>query len=163
MLLAVLLLSCAQGASNCDGKDFYVTRIEGDSMLPTLQTNDVTVINRAYPYRKLRRGDIAIIRSDYGYNVIHRIIRRHRGGKWITRGDNNRREDYVILTADNYGGLALVGESSIARHNRFLVKRAEQNEKKHTQLVAENDIDRDRLVNARAEMDFVYTWALRDT
>ncbi len=99
--------------------DYQYTRISGQSMLPILKNGDIAVIYKAYPYRKIRIGDVVIIKSKRGYNVIHRIVKRYRGGTWVTKGDNNDREDYEVLTKKNFGGLALIGEG-LNRYNKYL-------------------------------------------
>jgi signal peptidase I len=99
------------------GSDYQITRISGNSMLPTLNSGEVAVVFKAYPFSKLRIGDVVIIESERGYNVIHRIVRRHRGGTWVTQGDNNRNEDREVLNSKNFGGLALVDESMVRYQN----------------------------------------------
>lgn len=66
-------------------------------MLPTLKSGKTAVVYKAYPYKRLRVGDIVIIESEKGFSVIHRIVRRYRGGLWVTQGDNNKREDREVL------------------------------------------------------------------
>ena len=99
--------------------DFSFTRISGNSMLPTLQSGEMAVVYKAYPYHNLQVGDVVIIESKRGYNVIHRIVRRYRGNYWVTQGDNNRREDREVLSQKNFGGLALVDES-MTRYQTYM-------------------------------------------
>lgn len=100
--------------------DYQYTRISGSSMLPTLKHGEMTVVYKAYPYEKLRAGDIVIIESERGFSVIHRVERRYRGQLWVTKGDNNKKEDYEVLSPKNFGGLALVGASTLKRYESHL-------------------------------------------
>jgi len=115
---ALLTLASFSNAQSFD-PDYQITRISGNSMLPTLQSGDTATVYKAYPYKKLRVGDVVIIESERGYNVIHRIVRRYRGGTWVTQGDNNAREDREVLSKKNFAGLALV-DQSIGRYQNYL-------------------------------------------
>ena len=125
--LGLSLASHAQTGVPEEGYNF--TRVSGVSMLPTLKSGDVTVVYEDYPYRRLRVGDVVIVNSEKGYSVIHRIVRRDRGARWVTKGDNNRCEDREKLTQDNFGGLALV-DDSIARYQKFVAEN-------HNELIPE--------------------------
>ena len=126
-LIAIASISLVSAASAYNvspaklGADYNITRISGNSMLPTLQSGETAVVYKAYPFKKLRIGDVVIIESERGYNVIHRIVRRARGGAWVTQGDNNRHTDREVLKQDNFGGLALVDESMV-RYQKYLAK-----------------------------------------
>lgn len=120
------------------GADYNITRISGNSMLPTLKSGETAVVFKAYPFKKLRIGDVVIIESKRGYNVIHRIVRRSRGGTWVTQGDNNRHEDREVLKNSNFGGLALVDESMV-RYQKYLASIAPKSEKTEKALVAMAD------------------------
>jgi len=109
----------ANGVAVENGYNF--TRVSGVSMLPTLKSGDVAVVFEDYPYRSLKVGDVVIVKSENGPNVIHRIIRHYRGSLWITKGDNNRFEDREVLSFSNYAGLALVDES-INHYNEYIGK-----------------------------------------
>ncbi|MDD4348463.1 MAG: signal peptidase I [Opitutales bacterium] len=100
--------------------DYASIRICGNSMLPTLKSGEVTTVYKKYPYRELRKGDVVIVESEKGFSVIHRIVRRYRGNLWVTQGDNNDREDREVLSPKNFAGLALVGESTLARYNQHI-------------------------------------------
>jgi signal peptidase I len=121
-LVALVFASAVNGqvAANM-GKDYEFTRISGNSMLPTLKSGETAMVYKAYPFKKLRVGDIVIIESEKGYSVIHRIIRRYRGRTWVTQGDNNRHEDREVLTSNNFRGLALVDQSMV-RYQKFLAQ-----------------------------------------
>lgn len=123
LLIATVAISLATSASaiptNANSADYEFTRISGNSMLPTLNSGEVAVVFKAYPYKKLRVGDVVIVKSERGFSVIHRIVRRYRGGLWVTRGDNNKREDREVLTKKNFRGLALV-DDSMARYQKYV-------------------------------------------
>lgn len=99
-------------------REFASIRVSGSSMLPTLKSGEMTTVYKKYPYRKLHKGDVVVVKSEKGYSVIHRIVRRYRGNLWVTQGDNNAREDHEVLSPENYGGLALVGELALVYRDR---------------------------------------------
>ncbi len=141
--LLVLATSCVLSSANAinvkpEGRDYQITRISGNSMLPTLKGGETAVVYKAYPFKKLRIGDVVIIESEKGYSVIHRIVRRHRGGTWITQGDNNRHEDREVLKSSNFGGLALVDESMV-RYQNYLASITPDTEVEETTRVARAD------------------------
>jgi len=119
-VLMVLSGSVMLEASSAVAEQGYnFTRISGSSMLPTLKSGETAVVFENYPFNKVRVGDVVIIKSEKGFNVIHRVLRRYRGGLWVTKGDNNRFEDREVLTSKNFGGLALVGDS-MNRYHEYL-------------------------------------------
>ncbi len=120
------------------GTDYQMTRVSGKSMLPTLKSGETAVVYKAYPFKKLRVGDVVIIESTKGYNVIHRIVRRYRGGTWVTQGDNNKHEDREVLTHKNFGGLALVDES-VVRYQKYLASIGGEKKEAEKTLVAMAD------------------------
>lgn len=89
-------------------------------MLETLKSGELTLCYSPYPFKSLRRFDIVIIDSERGFSVIHRIVRRYRGGLWVTKGDNNEKEDRELLGPDNFSGLVLVDSSSIKHFQTYL-------------------------------------------
>ena len=141
-LIALVAISLVSGVSAVPahklGADYNITRISGNSMLPTLKSGETAVVFKAYPFKKLRIGDVVIIESSRGYNVIHRIVRRSRGGTWVTQGDNNRHEDREILNNNNFGGLALVDESMV-RYQKYLASINPKSDKTEETLVAMAD------------------------
>ena len=154
-LIAAIVLTAASALSarsqQISSTDFMFTRISGNSMLPTLNSGETATVYKAYPFKKLRVGDIVIIKSERGYNVIHRIVRRYRGGMWVTQGDNNRREDREVLSKRNFGGLALV-EQSMVRYQNYVTSLEGAPASTHSAQVAladqNNTLDRfSRLAN----------------
>ena len=79
-------------------------------MLPTLRSGQETIIYKAFPFKKLRIGDIVIINYE-SYSIIHRIVDKERFRKLITKGDNNKYKDSTYLSPKNYGGLAITDET----------------------------------------------------
>jgi len=142
LLIAVaamsLVSSANANASNDQANDYQITLVSGKSMLPTLKNGETAVVYQAYPFEKLRLGDVVIIDSESGQKVIHRIVRRGRGGAWVTQGDNNRHEDREILSKHNFGGLALVDDSMV-RYREYVASIAPQKNKPCETLVAMAD------------------------
>lgn len=80
----------------------HLYRIFGHSMMPTLEHGQ-EVYCQPVPFHKLKIGDIVAFTNKNNYAIIHRIVRR-RGPFWITKGDNNKREDRQLLSFTNYIG-----------------------------------------------------------
>jgi signal peptidase I len=89
----------------------YTRRVDGTSMLPTLEEGDLVVIQNV-PFADLHVGDIIVYNppcSATGSSVIHRIV-NFSGGGAITRGDNNPYTDIAggiatgPITANCYVG-----------------------------------------------------------
>ena len=89
----------------------YTRRVDGTSMLPTLEEGDLVVIQNV-PFSSLHVGDIIVYDppcSATGSSVIHRII-GFSGNGAITKGDNNPYNDPTgristgPITADCYVG-----------------------------------------------------------
>ena len=69
-------------------------RVDGTSMLPTLEGGDLVVIQNV-PIKDIRVGDIIVYNglcSSSGLSVVHRVIQNTSGGL-ITKGDNNPEPD----------------------------------------------------------------------
>lgn len=75
-------------------------RVFGRSMLPTLKHGQ-DVYCAPVPFNMLKIGDIVAFTNKNHYTTIHRIVRR-KGPFWITKGDNNKREDRTLLSFTNY-------------------------------------------------------------
>ncbi|MDG7006941.1 MAG: signal peptidase I [Nitrososphaerota archaeon] len=70
-------------------------RVDGTSMLPTLEGGDLVVIQNA-PISDIHVGDIIVysgLCSTSGLSVVHRVIQITSGGGLITKGDNNPEPD----------------------------------------------------------------------
>jgi signal peptidase I len=71
-------------------------RVDGTSMLPTLEGGDLVVI-QGVPMSDVHVGDIIVYNSlcsTTGQSVVHRVV-NITGGGLITKGDNNRANDVV--------------------------------------------------------------------
>lgn len=89
----------------------YTRRVDGTSMLPTLEEGDLVIIQNV-PFSDLHVGDIIVYNppcSATGSSVIHRIVNFSSGGA-VTRGDNNGYTDIAggiatgPITANCYVG-----------------------------------------------------------
>ncbi len=70
-------------------------RVDGVSMLPTLEGGDLVVIQNV-PVNQIHVGDIIVysgVCSAQGESVVHRVVNITAGGGLITKGDNNRYTD----------------------------------------------------------------------
>jgi signal peptidase I len=144
----VLFALVASVSAQTQDAHFEYTRVSGNSMLPGLKSGEMTVICKSYPFEKLRIGDVVIIESERGFSVIHRVVRRHRNGTWITQGDNNPRADREVLSSSNFGGLALVDES-VARFNKYVASLNPEIAANHKVALADKSATVERLNRTR--------------
>jgi signal peptidase I len=76
----------------------YTRRVDGTSMLPTLENGDLVVVVHA-PFDQLKLGDIIVYSppcSQFSELVIHRIVAfSNASGYPVTKGDNNPYSDPV--------------------------------------------------------------------
>ena len=73
------------------------------SMLPTIKPGDILLLDHI-PYADLKVGDIVLRKESWvPLLVCHRIVKRstHRV---VTKGDNNKEEDYGWMTPKTYAG-----------------------------------------------------------
>ncbi len=73
------------------------------SMEPTIKTGSLCFINRHAPYKDIKKKDIIAFRLDDKTLVTHRVVKITKEGL-TTKGDNNKKKDEKIITADNYVG-----------------------------------------------------------
>lgn len=88
----------------------------GNSMEPAIHEGQSIEVNCSYPYASLKVGDVVWFQSNgfiaqanwnkgnYALKTVHRIVRKDRWGHWHTEGDNNSKEDFSIVTSNNYLG-----------------------------------------------------------
>jgi signal peptidase I len=72
-------------------------RVDGTSMLPTLEGGDLVVI-QGVPIGDVHVGDIIVYNglcSSTGLSVVHRVVDITSSGTLITKGDNNGADDQV--------------------------------------------------------------------
>jgi signal peptidase I len=76
--------------------------IDGTSMVPTLVDGDLAIVRAEGEPRK---GEIVLYHDPrLGVDVLHRIVRETRGGRFVMKGDNNDYLDDARPTADELGG-----------------------------------------------------------
>lgn len=78
----------------------HLYRVFGHSMMPTFKHGQ-EVLAISTNYYSLKIGDIVAFTNKNHYTTIHRIVGR-KGPFWITKGDNNKREDRQLLSYTNY-------------------------------------------------------------
>ena len=66
-------------------------RARGDSMHPSIRSNDLLEVERVDP-ATIRRGDVVLARLSRGLTA-HRVVRITREGWFVTRGDNAPGDD----------------------------------------------------------------------
>lgn len=85
-------------------------RARGASMSPLVRDGDVVLVQPVAP-RAVRVGDVVLCRSDAGFPVAHRVVRRldgPDGRRFLVQGDQALRVDGVIPGAQVYGRLVAV-------------------------------------------------------
>ena len=82
-------------------------RARGDSMHPSIRSNDLLEVERVDP-ASIRRGDVVLARLSRGLTA-HRVVRITPEGWFVTRGDNAPGEDEPFTAG------AIVGRVRAAR------------------------------------------------
>lgn len=82
---------------------FKAYAITTDSMYPYLKKGDIAIINTNSEYGE---GDVVtFLPQGYNKTITHRIIEyREQTGTYITKGDNNGKEDFYKVTVDDIIG-----------------------------------------------------------
>ena len=78
-------------------------RVDGTSMLPTLEGGDLVVI-QGVPVSDVHVGDIIVysgLCSTTGVSVVHRVVDKTNAGGLITKGDNNGGTDQSLNIASS--------------------------------------------------------------
>lgn len=83
------------------GNTSYIMLL-GESMTPTIESGTLIV---AQPEEKYFLGDIIAFVNEDKINVVHRIVEETEEG-FVTKGDNNRRNDPSFVTYDDILGRA---------------------------------------------------------
>ena len=73
------------------------------SMEPTIKTGSLCFINKKVDIQEIKKKDIIAFKFDDGTLVTHRVDKINKDGI-ITKGDNNKRVDDGVVTANNYVG-----------------------------------------------------------
>lgn len=87
--------------------EFFLARLCGSSMFPTLRGADKVVV-KSVGFEELKLRDIIIFKQN-GLKVCHRIIKIDRkNSRLYTRGDFNAKGDEEVKAEDIYGRVAAV-------------------------------------------------------
>lgn len=73
------------------------------SMEPTIKTGSLCFINKKMDVQEIKKKDVIAFKLDDGTLVTHRVDKINKDGI-ITKGDNNKRVDDGVVTANNYVG-----------------------------------------------------------
>ena len=73
------------------------------SMEPTIKTGSLCFINKKVDVQEIKKKDVIAFKLDDGTLVTHRVDKINKDGI-ITKGDNNKRVDDGVVTANNYVG-----------------------------------------------------------
>ena len=73
------------------------------SMEPTIKTGSLCFINKKVDFQEIKKKDVIAFKLDDGTLVTHRVNKINKDGI-ITKGDNNKRVDDGVVTANNYVG-----------------------------------------------------------
>ena len=73
------------------------------SMEPTIQTGSLCFINKNASYKGIKNKDIIAFKLKNGTLVTHRVVDITNKG-FVTKGDNNNKNDNGIVKTDNYIG-----------------------------------------------------------
>lgn len=82
----------------------------GTSMIPTLQTGDLVILQARVP-EDIEVGDIVVFVNDAGQVIMHRIIEIQYEGdayRYYTQGDNNAFRDWGYCTFENIIGVVVL-------------------------------------------------------
>ena len=72
-------------------------------MEPTIKTGSLCFINKKVDVQEIKKKDVIAFKLDDGTLVTHRVDKINKDGI-ITKGDNNKRVDDGVVTANNYVG-----------------------------------------------------------
>lgn len=77
--------------------------VNGDSMRPVLNSGDKLWIR--FAKRRPRLGEIVLFYTGNGY-VVHRVVKRLKSGRLVTKGDGNFMWDSTLIREDDVVGFA---------------------------------------------------------
>ena len=89
---------------------YRITRVFGTSMLPAIMPGTLLIVQRDYPVKNIKEGDIIEYISSMGYSlrrVVHRVVKVN-PYSLIVKGDNNESPDPEISTGRITG--VVIGE-----------------------------------------------------
>lgn len=114
-LLLILPLAVYFWPSQLYGDTSYIM-LMGNSMKGTIDSGTFVVIK---PEQEYMSGDIIAFVNEDGKNVIHRIVDKTEKG-FITKGDNNRRDDPGIVNTENIIGRSIFVAPFVGFTSMFL-------------------------------------------
>lgn len=114
-LLLILPLAVYFWPAQLYGDTSYIM-LMGNSMKGTIDSGTFVVIK---PEQEYMLGDIIAFVNEDGKNVIHRIVDKTEEG-FITKGDNNRRDDPGIVNAENIIGRSIFVAPFVGFTSMFL-------------------------------------------
>ncbi|MBN2693803.1 S24/S26 family peptidase [bacterium] len=89
----------------------FTVKGEGDSMWPFIRSNsDIRVSFTSF--KKIESGDIILVCTDKGENIIHRVLYKYEKYIFI-KGDIHKYPDNFIVTENNYIGKVKLPLSNI--------------------------------------------------
>lgn len=77
--------------------------VNGDSMRPALNSGDKLWIH--FVKRRPRLGEIVLFYTGSGY-VVHRVVKRLKSGRLVTKGDGNYMWDSTLIRENDVVGFA---------------------------------------------------------
>ena len=96
-----------------------LAKVKGDSMYPFLRDEDLVVIKKI-SFDKLKKGNVLVFKGRRGEYIIHRLVKKAKGGFCYLQGDGYN------LSAEPIEENALIGKAigiirggSFVRFNRF--------------------------------------------
>jgi signal peptidase I len=102
----VYVTMCSRQGRVVDIAGYSIMKVVTGSMEPSVNTGDYILISR--DISGLETGDIICFYSEdidiYGKPNTHRIVRIQSDGSYVTKGDANKYEDSVTVTADKIIG-----------------------------------------------------------
>jgi len=119
------ILALAEDVLNHGGSLRFTAK--GFSMKPSIKHNDIVTVS-SVEGKRLRVGDVILLRKDKDSQVMVHRIRKIKGKRYITRGDNSYENDGWITRDMIYGFISKVerdGENLYwpAREGRSIINR----------------------------------------
>ena len=106
IVLFSIFLSLIELGKNSDvpemmNYEFYT--VISDSMMPKLKKDDIIIIQKNINPDKIKEGNILTFKNKYGEIITHRVVKinkREDFVNFVTKGDNNEKDDAEIVTTD---------------------------------------------------------------
>ncbi|OQA16912.1 MAG: Peptidase S24-like protein [bacterium ADurb.Bin363] len=127
---------------------FYVGA--GYSMSPTIRAGDILQIEEAAP-ENIKEGDIIIYQSlsNPGQNIMHRVIKINKDGSFVTKGDNNTKEDTFFVNDVNLVGKIVEAKRPARIQKYVLYNQYDKDSREFVEsLIQQNEQERQNLQTA---------------